>query len=414
MKKISSLLTILFFIGQLLAQAPQKIGYQAIIRNESNHFVVNQPIGMRISILQGSPTGTLIYQETYSPNPQTNTNGLVTVDIGGGSATTGTFSLIDWSAGPYFLKTETDPTGGTNYTISGTSQLLSVPYAMYSKEAGSATESDPVFSAHLASGISNSDITNWNSTHWYEIMDMPLQFADGIDNDTWTQNTKNSAGYIPEGGSNLNKVWKTDATGNPSWGSLNVNEIPNLDWSKITSGKPSTLAGYGITDGMSVSHLSDGYEMSEKLTINNLTGRTALLLNSSSHTELRFKSGSSYIPTIFIGTTANGDMADDVMISFIDRNYGTPRLSFRVSPMSDVLNLLANGNVGIGNSNPSTKLDVSGVVSASGGFLPPRLTKAERDALSPVEGLMIYNLTTKKPNYYDGASWQTFDGTPID
>jgi uncharacterized protein (TIGR02145 family) len=119
------------------AQAPQKMSYQCVVRNANGVLVTNQSVGIRISILQGSSTGTVVYQETYSPAPQTNANGLVSIEIGGGVPVTGTFSSIDWSTGSYFLKTETDPTGGTNYTIVGTSQLLSVPYALYAQTAGS-------------------------------------------------------------------------------------------------------------------------------------------------------------------------------------------------------------------------------------------------------------------------------------
>ena len=117
-----------------LAQAPQKMSYQAVIRNASNALVTNAAVGMRISILQGSATGTEIYKEIYNPNPQTNANGLLTLEIGSGLVITGTFATIDWSASPYFIKTETDPAGGTNYTITGTSQLLSVPYALASAD----------------------------------------------------------------------------------------------------------------------------------------------------------------------------------------------------------------------------------------------------------------------------------------
>ena len=126
MKKLFTLLVTVFFTIVLFAQSPQKMSYQAVIRNGSNGLVTSSPVGMRVSILQGSPTGTLVYQEIYNPNPQTNANGLVAIEIGGGTPLTGTFTTIDWSAGPYFIKTEIDPTGGTNYTITGTSQLLSV------------------------------------------------------------------------------------------------------------------------------------------------------------------------------------------------------------------------------------------------------------------------------------------------
>ncbi|HVN58324.1 MAG TPA: hypothetical protein VMT63_08520, partial [Bacteroidales bacterium] len=85
------------------AQAPQKFSYQAVIRDAGNVLQSNKSVGMRVSILQGSPTGTIVYQETYSPNPQTNLNGLVTVAIGTGVPVTGTFSSINWASGPYYI-----------------------------------------------------------------------------------------------------------------------------------------------------------------------------------------------------------------------------------------------------------------------------------------------------------------------
>lgn len=133
MKKIFTTIAAIALSICVFAQSPQKMSYQCIIRNTSGVLVTNQSVGIRISILQGTTTGTVVYQETYNPNPQTNANGLLTIEIGSGLAVTGTFSVIDWASGPYFLKTETDPTGGTNYTIIGTNQLLSVPYALHAK-----------------------------------------------------------------------------------------------------------------------------------------------------------------------------------------------------------------------------------------------------------------------------------------
>ena len=118
-----------FFPMQASAQAPNKMSYQAVIRNSSNALVTNSAVGMRISILQTSATGTAVYVETQ--NSTTNANGLASLEIGGGTVLSGNFANINWANGPYFIKTETDPTGGTSYTITGTSQLLSVPYALY-------------------------------------------------------------------------------------------------------------------------------------------------------------------------------------------------------------------------------------------------------------------------------------------
>lgn len=133
MKRILITLTLFFsVIAASFAQAPQKFSYQAVVRNESN-TLVRGTVGVRVSILQGGVNGTVVYQETHTTT--TNINGLMTLEIGGGTMLSGDFATIDWADGPYFLKTETDPNGGTNYTIEGTQQLLSVPYALYAGNA---------------------------------------------------------------------------------------------------------------------------------------------------------------------------------------------------------------------------------------------------------------------------------------
>jgi hypothetical protein len=143
MRKIYSIFLAVLLSASVFAQSPQKMSYQAVIRNSSDQLVTNHAVGMRVSILQGSSTGTAVYVETQTPS--TNANGLVSIEIGSGTIVTGTFAAIDWSAGTYFIKTETDPTGGTSYNITGTSQLLSVPYALYAKTVASYPETDPVF-----------------------------------------------------------------------------------------------------------------------------------------------------------------------------------------------------------------------------------------------------------------------------
>ena len=136
MKNITPFLFLLITFS-FFAQSPEKMSYQAVIRDATNTLLTNQSVGMQISILQTTTTttttGTAIYTETQTVS--TNTNGLLSLEIGMG-VTSDDFSAIDWKAGPYFIKTETDPTGGTSYTITGTSQLMSVPFAMYSKTSG--------------------------------------------------------------------------------------------------------------------------------------------------------------------------------------------------------------------------------------------------------------------------------------
>ncbi len=116
------------------AQAPQKMSYQAVIRDANNALVANSQVGIKIWIHQGSIFGPAVYVETQTPI--TNVNGLATIEIGTGTVVNGAFSTIDWSTGQYHIKVETDPSGGNNYTITGTSQLLSVPYALYAEQSG--------------------------------------------------------------------------------------------------------------------------------------------------------------------------------------------------------------------------------------------------------------------------------------
>ena len=135
MKNIFTLIPALLFNILCFGQTPEKMTFQAVIRDASNTLLSNQNIGMQISILQGSINGNSIYTETH--NPVSNNNGLVNLEIGDGTVASGNFSTISWSNGPFFIKTETDPNGGSSYSIIGTSQLMSVPFALHAKVAES-------------------------------------------------------------------------------------------------------------------------------------------------------------------------------------------------------------------------------------------------------------------------------------
>lgn len=134
MKKIVLIAALALGTYLVSAQAPEKMSYQSIVRNASGQLLSNQNVAVRVSVLQGSASGTVVYSERITGT--TNVNGLVSLEIGSGTVLSGTFSTINWGGNSYYLKTETDPAGGTNYTVTGTSQLLSVPYALYAKSAG--------------------------------------------------------------------------------------------------------------------------------------------------------------------------------------------------------------------------------------------------------------------------------------
>jgi len=303
---ITTIIAAVFFTAALGAQSPQKMSYQAIIRNSEDQLVTSQDIGMQISILQGSIYGSSVYVETHTP--PTNANGLVSIEIGEGTVVYGNFSGIDWSAGPYFIKTETDPSGGTNYTITGTSQLLSVPYALHSRTTdileGDITESqisdlqgyltsesDPLFNVSPANTITAGDVSDWKTAYSWgnhasasyvpETRTLSINGTthDLSENGSWNVGTVTSVGLsLPNifsvSGSPVttsgtlsasllnqtaNRVFASPNifNGPPSFRSLMTGDIPNLPWSKITSGKPTTLAGYGITDAVKKNSVGD-------------------------------------------------------------------------------------------------------------------------------------------------------------
>lgn len=132
MSRILLLVIALTISLSTFAQAPKGFKYQAVLRNASNDIIDSKTVGVRLSIQQGSIGGTDVYVETFTPT--TNAYGLVNLEIGKGTSSDD-FSSIDWANGPYFMETSVDITGGTAYSIVGTSELMSVPYALYAKGA---------------------------------------------------------------------------------------------------------------------------------------------------------------------------------------------------------------------------------------------------------------------------------------
>lgn len=234
MKQIFTIITAILLTTSIWAQSPEKMSYQAVIRNSSNDLITNIAVGMQISILQGSASGMPVYTETQTPT--SNANGLVTIDIGGDDATvvSGNFSAIDWSNGTYFIKTETDPTGGTSYTITGTSQLLSVPYALHAKTAetvtGTITETDPVYGSSVASGITGTDTSNWNNKQDQLIAGTGISIIDNTISTTGDGST-HYVGELYGGG----VIFLVDHTGQHGLIVSMVDLSTSNAWSNVTS-----------------------------------------------------------------------------------------------------------------------------------------------------------------------------------
>jgi len=116
------------------AQSPEQFNYQAVIRNSGGNILANQSVGIKFNIRQSTAAGSIVFSETFATT--TNEYGMVNLQIGSGTTVTGTIAGINWGTGPYFLEFLVDAAGGSNYTAVGTSQLLSVPYALYAKNSG--------------------------------------------------------------------------------------------------------------------------------------------------------------------------------------------------------------------------------------------------------------------------------------
>jgi len=230
MKRVSTLLIALALATSLWAQSPQKMSYQVVVRDVSNALVTNQKVGMQISILQGTASGTVVYTETQTPT--TNANGLLSIEIGGGAG----FDTIDWANDVYFIKTETDPTGGSSYTITGASQLLSVPYALHAKTAdtitGAINETDPVYHASIASAITSDDTTSWNNKSEFDGDFASLYNSPNIANTTNLKtiqlNTNDTASSVSIKNDNGSSVFNVDGSGRMSGDGSGLSNVKPL------------------------------------------------------------------------------------------------------------------------------------------------------------------------------------------
>lgn len=185
------------------AQAPQKMSYQAVVRDASNLLVSNVTIGMQVSILQGSTSGSSVYTETQQP--LSNDNGLVSIEIGTGTLVSGDFTTIDWSNGPYFIETKVDLAGGVNYTITATSELISVPYALYSKrsETTDCSSCDVHFVNAGSSDVMNGSLTvddiQYNAPRVHTLLIGDISFVARSENATVHRGTGMGGVYIANG-----------------------------------------------------------------------------------------------------------------------------------------------------------------------------------------------------------------------
>ena len=139
MKKIYTLtLSLLLILNLATAQVPQGFKYQTAIRDNNGAVIANKLVAIKLSLLTGSANGTAVYSEVHKV--ATNDFGVANLNVGNGTVSLGNFSTIDWGSNTFFLKTEVDINNGTNFAFMGSSQLLSVPFAMYAAKSANAAD----------------------------------------------------------------------------------------------------------------------------------------------------------------------------------------------------------------------------------------------------------------------------------
>ena len=152
MKKLYTLITLVLTLTTF-AQAPQGFNYQATVRNSSGTLIVNQNVNFKFNVMLNSASSLPVFTETHFV--PTDDVGQVNLVIGTGTATTGTFSTINWGTGNYYLGIELNT--GSGYIAMGTTQLMSVPYALYSGNSCATC---------LPTSGNIGDVLSWNGTSW--------------------------------------------------------------------------------------------------------------------------------------------------------------------------------------------------------------------------------------------------------
>lgn len=392
MKKLITFFALLLINSVLLAitpPVPEKISYQAVIRNSSNELITNYAVGMKVSILQTSATGTVVYSETHTPT--SNANGLITIAIGTGAVISGSFSGIDWSAGPYFIKTETDPAGGTSYSITSTSELLSVPYALYAKDVQNKQWSESGSSIYFNSGKVGIGKNPIADSRQFQVLTEANQAIAGVNNSAsyasiFAQNlgTGPAADFrnyirIIDGTEGNGKILTSDANGTASWKPISVTaDAANFtgdgsaDWPlKLHSMGAST--GQVIKwDGTKWDNANDKYGPwdEDDNYIYNYSGKKFGMGINKPTQKLTIVDGSTTCYMNIQNSTTGYTTTSGMLIGMEGNNgwlstYEPGNLYLGTNSAAKVT-IASDGDVGIGITSPLQKLDVNGAVNIRG------------------------------------------------
>jgi hypothetical protein len=234
MRKLYSILVALIIAPTIFGQAPSSFKYQTVIRNSSGQLIINTQVNIQIAILKGSISGNPVYTEIFSP--MTNDFGLVNLDIGAGTVVSGNFETIDWGVETYFIKV------WLNDTEMGTSQLLSVPYALYANKAETISEDAITGNENAFTGWDKSSLDDFDGK--YSSLSNVPTFAPIATSGSYDDLTDKPILF--------DGTWAS-LSGKPTFATVAASGL----FDDLLN-KPTTLSGFGISDAMSTSHAANG------------------------------------------------------------------------------------------------------------------------------------------------------------
>jgi uncharacterized protein (TIGR02145 family) len=428
-----------------LAQAPEKMSYQAVVRDNANALVVDKVVGMRISILRGSASGTTAYVETQSP--RSNTNGLVTLEIGAGTVVSGSFAGLDLSTSPYFIQTEIDPSGGSNYSILGVSQLVSVPYALYAKTSGSSIPG-PAGPAGAIGATGPQGPAGVDGAIGPQGNQGP-QGEQGPKGDTGAAGPQGAIGLTGPAGAigPQGPQGDTGATGPQGaiglTGPAGTNGTNGINGAAgvTTAGTNITLSGSGTVanpyvvsanipaaaagtlTGSSLNATVTGSSLTSVGTLANLTVTNPIVgsvTGSSGSTTGNAVTATKLATPRNINGVAFDGSADITVPATAGTLSGTTLnatvTGSSLTSLGTLTSATINGKVIVGASSASSVSAVLEANSTSQGFLPPRMTRDQRNAIdTPAAGLLVWCTncgTAGELQVNNGTSWTNLISGP--